>query len=114
MQRLLSVKSNIQKRILIRKLDPPSHVGEIEFGFSLVFCENKWQFEIAFHGATNSPNNKGFDYIDIPDELWAQSPYEALRNLVINETRLDTGIKDRGSCIEWEKLEQLFESKKQI
>ena len=114
MQRLFSVKTNIQKRIIIRKLDPPSHAGEIEFGFSLVFCNNKWQFEIAFYGATNSPSNKGFDYIDIPDEMWAQSPYEGLRNLVLKETRLDTYIKGRESCLEWEKLEQLFESKKAL
>ena len=114
MQRLLSVKQNIQKRILIRKLYPPSHAGECEFGFSLVFCENKWQFEIAFYAATNSANNKGFDYIDIPDDMWVQNPYEALRDLVLKEARLDTYIEGRGSCIEWEKLENLFESNRKF
>lgn len=114
MQRLFTEKANIQKRILIRRLYPPAHSGEVEFGFSLVLCNNKWQFEIAFESATNPPNNKGFDYIDIPDEVWSQSPYEGLRNLVLKETRLDTYIKGRESCLEWEKLEQLFESKKQL
>ncbi len=114
MQRLLSVKHNIQERILIRELYPPSHAGEREFGFSLVFCENKWQFEIAFFAATNSANCKGFDYIDIPDDIWVQNPYEALRNLVLKEAGFDTYFKGRGSCVEWEKLESLFESNRKF
>lgn len=43
MEQYKTVKSGIQKRILIRELDSPSHGGETEFGFSLVFWEGKWQ-----------------------------------------------------------------------
>ena len=111
MERLSTVKTDIQERILIRKLDQPSHAGEIEFGFSLVFC-GKWQLEIAYWANTTSGSLRGFDYIDLPDDVWNESPCKALRDLVKNETRMDPYLEDRSSCIEWEKLEKLFESKR--
>ena len=113
MERLSAVKTDIQERILIRELDPPSHAGEVEFGFSLVFC-GKWQFEIAYWANWTSGSHQGFDYIDLPDDVWNQPPYKALRDLVKKETRWDPYLEGRSSCIEWEKLEKLFESKRSI
>ena len=113
MERLSTVKPDIQERILIRKLDRPSHAGEIEFGFSLVFC-GKWQLEIAYCANMTSGSLRGFDYIDLPDDVWNQPPYKALRALVKKETRLDPCLEGRSSCAEWEKLEKLFESKRCI
>ena len=113
MERLSTVKPDIQERILIRKLDRPSHAGEIEFGFSLVFC-GKWQLEIAYWANTTSGSNCGFDYIDLPDAVWNQPPYKALRDLVKMETRMDPYLEGRDSCAEGEKLEKLFESHRSI
>jgi len=107
MERLYTVKPKIQERILIRESTGLSHVGEQDFGFSMVLHNNKWQFEIA----CLTSNRKVYDYVDIPDELWELDPYESLRKLVLKEAKLDTYIRGRGSCVEWEKLEKLFKSK---
>ena len=108
MERLYNVKPNIQERILIRRSNGLSHVSEQDFGFSLVLYNSKWQFEIS----CLTSNSKVYDYVDIPDELWKHDPYESLRNLVLKEAKLDTYIRGRGNCVEWDKLEKLFDSKK--
>jgi hypothetical protein len=112
MERYTTVKPTIQERILIRKLDPPSHAGEVEFGFCLVFDGRIWQFELAWNAASNASPSSGFDYIDIPASVWVKPPYEALRELVRGECSLDTYLKSRKDCVEWEKLERLFDEKR--